>query len=132
MSKTGRAQAPRGCLPRFHARSVKNNCRTSSTPPRQSLYGCIELLSGATVSRTWARKDCSASNYRSTHGSFGSRYDSGRLLRRPISCWFSASARQIDPEWFAEAWRTNPEFREEVSHETKRYVLKVGAKGPDQ
>lgn len=48
------------------------------------------------------------------------------FLADPVSCWFSAECSQIAPEWFAEAWRTNPEFREEVSHETKRYVLKVG------
>ena len=41
--------------------------------------------------------------------------------------WFSAESDWIAPEWFAEVWRTNPEFRQAVTHETKRYVLKVGA-----
>lgn len=44
-----------------------------------------------------------------------------------VARWFSAEGANILPEWFAEAWRTDPEFREEVSRDTRRYVLKVGA-----
>src|SRR5262249_22065910 len=33
----------------------------------------------------------------------------------------------IEAEWFAEVWRTNTEFSDAVTYETKRYVRKIGA-----
>jgi hypothetical protein len=45
----------------------------------------------------------------------------------PVGYWFSDECARIAPMWFAEVWRTDPVFREAVTHETKRYVLKVGA-----
>jgi hypothetical protein len=44
----------------------------------------------------------------------------------PIGCWFSALQGRIEPDWFAAAWRSDPAFREEVLHNLKRYVLKLG------
>jgi hypothetical protein len=48
------------------------------------------------------------------------------FFANPIECWFSVQSGRIEPDWFATAWRSDTEFREEVLHNLKRYVRKVG------
>src|SRR5438445_6100707 len=40
--------------------------------------------------------------------------------------WYSTRRDEIPLEWFAEAWRTIPFFRENLSYELKRYASKWG------
>src|SRR5262249_27838458 len=40
--------------------------------------------------------------------------------------WYSRRQDEIPLEWFAEAWRTVPFFRENVSYELRRYASKWG------
>jgi hypothetical protein len=49
------------------------------------------------------------------------------FLAAPVECWFSSAQSEIEPEWFAAVWRADPEFRDELTHETRRYIAKVGA-----
>ena len=44
----------------------------------------------------------------------------------PVACWFSPSRGEIEPGWFAAVWRADPAFRDELTHETKRYIGKRG------
>jgi hypothetical protein len=48
------------------------------------------------------------------------------FLAAPVECWFSSARNELDPEWFAAVWRADPTFRDELTHETKRYIRKAG------
>jgi hypothetical protein len=44
----------------------------------------------------------------------------------PIARWFYDPGGYIEPEWFAEAWRRNADFRDAATCETRRYIWKLG------
>lgn len=48
------------------------------------------------------------------------------FLANANDCWYSLQRKEIRDEWFIEAWRTQPAFRENVSSEIANTVSKLG------
>lgn len=48
------------------------------------------------------------------------------FIADPVGYWFSPSRGDIEPAWFAAVWRADPEFRDELTFETKRFIAKRG------
>lgn len=49
-----------------------------------------------------------------------------QFLADPNRLWYSVRRQEIEPEWFAEGWRTIPAFRDNLTYELTRSVSKNG------
>src|SRR5262245_38646150 len=48
------------------------------------------------------------------------------FLREPTKIWYSNRRDEVPLDWFGQAWREVPAFRENLSYELKRYASKLG------